>query len=149
MMCFIMLFVIVLPHPSISKRGLSIEELQDQLLLQKNPKKRIDLLLKIGGNFGEPQIDSCLHYYTQALDAAKEYNKPLTISNVLHTIGMFHHRRGEFKQSKIYFLENVTLADENLETPQIGANAYMDMACLLYTSPSPRDATLSRMPSSA
>ena len=25
----------------------------------------------------------------------------------------------------------------------------IDMACLLYTSPSPRDATLSRMPSSA
>ena len=27
--------------------------------------------------------------------------------------------------------------------------AYKDNACLLYTSPSPRDATLSRMPSSA
>ena len=25
----------------------------------------------------------------------------------------------------------------------------LDMSCLLYTSPSPRDATLSRMPSSA
>ena len=28
-------------------------------------------------------------------------------------------------------------------------NFYMAYACLLYTSPSPRDATLSRMPSSA
>ena len=28
-------------------------------------------------------------------------------------------------------------------------NAYLFMDCLLYTSPSPRDATLSRMPSSA
>ena len=27
--------------------------------------------------------------------------------------------------------------------------SYYNMACLLYTSPSPRDATLSRMPSSA
>ena len=35
----------------------------------------------------------------------------------------------------------------NLEVEQ-GAN-YWYMACLLYTSPSPRDATLSRMPSSA
>ena len=26
---------------------------------------------------------------------------------------------------------------------------YLDIGCLLYTSPSPRDATLSRMPSSA
>ena len=28
-------------------------------------------------------------------------------------------------------------------------NAHQDLSCLLYTSPSPRDATLSRMPSSA
>ena len=28
-------------------------------------------------------------------------------------------------------------------------DAVLDVACLLYTSPSPRDATLSRMPSSA
>ena len=30
-----------------------------------------------------------------------------------------------------------------------GATAWMGWACLLYTSPSPRDATLPRMPSSA
>ena len=33
-------------------------------------------------------------------------------------------------------------------TEQVHADAYI-IACLLYTSPSPRDATLSRMPSSA
>ena len=36
------------------------------------------------------------------------------------------------------------------ETPQEGAERVLLLArCLLYTSPSPRDATLSRMPSSA
>ena len=30
-----------------------------------------------------------------------------------------------------------------------GSDDYLDLTCLLYTSPSPRDATLSRMPSSA
>ena len=30
-----------------------------------------------------------------------------------------------------------------------GATCFLDATCLLYTSPSPRDATLSRMPSSA
>ena len=34
-------------------------------------------------------------------------------------------------------------------TGQYGAGQYGTGACLLYTSPSPRDATLSRMPSSA
>ena len=36
--------------------------------------------------------------------------------------------------------------------PEFGdfqANGALPLACLLYTSPSPRDATLSRMPSSA
>ena len=32
---------------------------------------------------------------------------------------------------------------------EIGADDYLSKPCLLYTSPSPRDATLSRMPSSA
>ena len=45
---------------------------------------------------------------------------------------------------------------DDVETPGAGPNAsvvldldYADGLCLLYTSPSPRDATLSRMPSSA
>ena len=35
------------------------------------------------------------------------------------------------------------------ETAEVTENAAILIACLLYTSPSPRDATLSRMPSSA
>ena len=38
--------------------------------------------------------------------------------------------------------------DHNGMSAGRGAEAY-PMSCLLYTSPSPRDATLSRMPSSA
>ena len=37
----------------------------------------------------------------------------------------------------------------NLEIALAGDGVYMGKGCLLYTSPSPRDATLSRMPSSA
>ena len=39
--------------------------------------------------------------------------------------------------------EDISEAMNNLE------EAYQHRGCLLYTSPSPRDATLSRMPSSA
>ena len=35
------------------------------------------------------------------------------------------------------------------QTPPITKNIALNESCLLYTSPSPRDATLSRMPSSA
>ena len=47
---------------------------------------------------------------------------------------------------------SVTLADgTNREGQVLGTDSITDLAlvCLLYTSPSPRDATLSRMPSSA
>ena len=40
------------------------------------------------------------------------------------------------------------LASE-LEIPFYDADDFHPQGCLLYTSPSPRDATLSRMPSSA
>ena len=42
--------------------------------------------------------------------------------------------------------DSITESDVMIETPDGTADAYF---CLLYTSPSPRDATLSRMPSSA
>ena len=42
------------------------------------------------------------------------------------------------------------LHDESLKIPQLHSKYYtLYNTCLLYTSPSPRDATLSRMPSSA
>ena len=44
--------------------------------------------------------------------------------------------------------EEVTDIAEIFSTPLTGSYNW-DYTCLLYTSPSPRDATLSRMPSSA
>ena len=46
------------------------------------------------------------------------------------------------KTFRIYKLDNINRIDELTQT-------YVFRICLLYTSPSPRDATLSRMPSSA
>ena len=40
------------------------------------------------------------------------------------------------------------LKEWNTDMP-VNSDFILDEACLLYTSPSPRDATLSRMPSSA
>ena len=62
----------------------------------------------------------------------------------------------------IFFLTSQTLLGENaplLKSPKVdnpksvlfigNSFFYYNNGCLLYTSPSPRDATLSRMPSSA
>ena len=68
-----------------------------------------------------------------------------------------------YEKFKILKSTVVPLPIENVDTDQIiparflkatervgfGDNLFRDWSCLLYTSPSPRDATLSRMPSSA
>ena len=52
---------------------------------------------------------------------------------------------GDYEVRRVY-VEKESLADRGLEPGDLMELVY---ACLLYTSPSPRDATLSRMPSSA
>ena len=46
------------------------------------------------------------------------------------------------KNKKQFYITELNMGDDGLESTT-------DYACLLYTSPSPRDATLSRMPASA
>ena len=63
-----------------------------------------------------------------------------------HTVQVFIHRR-LLKYSIFWLLLLVTFA-----VPILSHDTYRSRestSCLLYTSPSPRDATLSRMPSSA
>ena len=55
-------------------------------------------------------------------------------------------RDGDGVMDPKYFLHEMNLS--GFVIPNNGRWA-LDPACLLYTSPSPRDATLSRMPSSA
>ena len=54
----------------------------------------------------------------------------------------------EEPEKKLIFLQYRGKATENFERALRRINAPCKI-CLLYTSPSPRDATLSRMPSSA
>ena len=59
--------------------------------------------------------------------------------------------KGKEKTSEDYFLAGRSLPWWAIGASLIAANisAEQIIGCLLYTSPSPRDATLSRMPSSA
>ena len=53
------------------------------------------------------------------------------------------------KMSNYYSLTKALLIEKDLAFEEIKAPPSQSEDCLLYTSPSPRDATLSRMPSSA
>ena len=68
----------------------------------------------------------------------------------------FCYPRGGGQQGDTGIISKINLETELLETlpgesiihPVVSADGF-NIGCLLYTSPSPRDATLSRMPSSA
>ena len=55
----------------------------------------------------------------------------------------------EQEVKKIAELSRLSLTSEELKKRTEDMNNILNYICLLYTSPSPRDATLSRMPSSA
>ena len=69
--------------------------------------------------------------------------------NIVDLIEDIFLRRG----AESYLGEQVTMAQHMLQAAQCaeesGADNEQIVACLLYTSPSPRDGLLSRMPSSA
>ena len=58
-------------------------------------------------------------------------------------------RLSDFKSNEYANMVGGQLFEPDEENPMIGFRGASRYVCLLYTSPSPRDATLSRMPSSA
>ena len=87
---------------------------------------------------GERRVDPEMH--AQAMERLG-LNKPL-YAQYLDYIGKLAH--GDLGES-LRTRESVWTEFSSL----FPATLELSMACLLYTSPSPRDATLSRMPSSA
>ena len=82
------------------------------------------------------------------LDFGDESSKPISIEvnkafSTISNLGLpLLNIIPSFNKIVIIF-ENSEIRDQNKE------KITLEMSCLLYTSPSPRDATLSRMPSSA
>ena len=74
--------------------------------------------------------------------------------NIEITLGdyMYLFYAKQIKNSENILLEKpISIYDMNIESPTPGTANFisLNISCLLYTSPSPRDRTRSRMPSSA
>ena len=117
----------------------SIREYQPQIkaVLQKDFDKAADLVASMGA---QQTVNN-----RQALFDSKSINNILR--NLYENVGGYTAMRYEkifdnFKKEESIDFDPLDIADEWL--------AFMlSYCCLLYTSPSPRDALLSRMPSSA
>ena len=76
-----------------------------------------------------------------------QFTPDLLPADIIGTM-IYNPAQNEFTVRKGPIFANFILADEINRAPAKVQSALLE-ACLLYTSPSPRDATLSRMPSSA
>ena len=65
------------------------------------------------------------------------------------TINGKEYFEADLNKNEARMLEMLKLLQPEIESLDMQLGTRLDHNCLLYTSPSPRDATLSRMPSSA
>ena len=80
--------------------------------------------------------------HTKALAFLRKAQRPMSAYDVLAELRQFNPK---IAPTTVYRALNALMERKKIHRLE-SMNAYI---CLLYTSPSPRDATLSRMPSSA
>ena len=83
----------------------------------------------------------------------KSFNNIINIINkdpmIYGTFGIHPHETENDIVTKEQIKKNIEEYNKIIGIGETGLDFYYNNSCLLYTSPSPRDATLSRMPSSA
>ena len=98
------------------------------------------------------QIEETTFSYWKKPDSKIYYSTPDSINTNTKIIFIMH---GASRTAKKYLNDWLPLVKNRnvvLIAPEFSKESYPEyvyLICLLYTSPSPRDATLSRMPSSA
>ena len=113
----------------------SVEQLNEIIKIEPNHIKSLNLLGDIYIKLNKPK--ESLHFVNKVLNIEK-----------------FNKLNLEKKYKLLLFLGNESSSHETLELlhkkhPSINTARELSNYCLLYTSPSPRDTLLSRMPSSA
>ena len=105
-------------------------------------------------------FDNALIEMKKAIAIYSSLNDSLELANRYNNLAIIYTHRIEYRESLKYFSKCLTYYQaNNIETAEaavlgnvgmihLDINNY-DLACLLYTSPSPRDQRGSRMPSSA
>ena len=85
------------------------------------------------------------------IDAAEIKRRSKIIFEQINKISLESNKKWIGWKGKVLFDENTEegIKGRNYAYKPISVQEKVDIGCLLYTSPSPRDATLSRMPSSA
>ena len=95
-----------------------------------------------GGDLGWVSPGTTLPLFESTYEALEinEISKPINTTLGWHILQVTERRENDLTDESIKYAARMQLVNQKTE---------LIFNCLLYTSPSPRDATLSRMPSSA
>ena len=120
-----------------------IEEIYDAIDMAQHDRRRLNQVVSLSKSI--PKMEDA--DVDQLLDRLSGFHEELQRSQANTAEGAYSIDK--CLQPVVDQLVNreQTLRAEGEQTPWSAAR--LDCTCLLYTSPSPRDATLSRMPSSA
>ena len=102
---------------------------------------KLDLSLKLPPRPDEPETAE--YYRRQLAEAGPEFEDYESTSYAASTLA------GHVDDVGLYDPHSPPQAVARAGSEKLATNDPLPAPCLLYTSPSPRDATLSRMPSSA
>ena len=109
--------------------------------IYQNPYSLVEIEKEIFKTNDNPSREEVVKKLLKYLD--NEVKKGTKVNHIMrHTVGLYHGQVGS-KEWKRYLSDNMMARDSDFQ------KAKHIMTCLLYTSPSPRDGLLSRMPSSA
>ena len=109
-------------------------------ITQKGNKVSCSKLILTTGTF----LNGLIHIGDEKTPAGRFNEKPST--GLTEQLGKYNFKIGRLKTGTPPRLDSRTINFTNLEKQSADNDPYF---CLLYTSPSPRDGLLSRMPSSA
>ena len=94
-------------------------------------------------------IEAAIEANNKALKFRQELGDKKGIASVYNNLGNIYDEQGQYIEAISNYQKSKQMREELGDTARIARLHYNIGICLLYTSPSPRDATLSRMPSSA
>ena len=124
----------------------SVEDVVVAVSAKQNPDKPLNLAV-----FDHSEVETIDKLETKMdLDFSPLF-EGIQLDNVLESQSIVEVRKKEIVQTQIEKSKTSTKSEtkQDLDFADFNFTSENMFSCLLYTSPSPRDATLSRMPSSA
>ena len=139
-----------------SAQTTEVDSLRTVLTAATSDSERVVLMSELSSKLKNIDSKQALILAQNVLKLTQKTNDKEQEVNALYHLGKLVYDTPERDSALVYFEKSERIAEE-LGLHEMQASNLMSIAnyyryrntCLLYTSPSPRDATLSRMPSSA